>query len=223
MKPTRTIASTYIPGGSTLALQEHNGQYYLRINGTTLMSTTAFASEQELARIACEKLKNTSARIFVGGLGFGFTLRQVLELVARAAQVEVAELVPEIVEWNRAYLQDVNGKSLDDPRVKLFQKDAFEVIKNSRQVGYDAILLDVDNSPDALVQSGNARLYSRAGIAAIRNALRPGGRVVFWSANPDAAFENLLRQVFRRTESVPARAYPSAKRPTHTILVADRE
>jgi hypothetical protein len=88
---------------------------------------------------------------------------------------------------------------------------------------YHAILLDVDNSPDPLVQQGNARIYQRGGIERTRAALHIGGRVVYWSANRDAPFARSLEQVFKKVESISAKAYPKAKRFTHTLFVAERE
>ena len=55
---------------------------------------------------------------------------------------------------------------------------------------YDAILLDVDNGPDGLMRDANDRLYSRAGLAAARAALKPGGILAIWSAAPDAALRS---------------------------------
>ena len=87
---------------------------------------------------------------------------------------------------------------------------------------YDAILLDVDNSPDPLVQRGNGRLYQRRGLEIARSALRPRGIVVYWSAHPDPGFVKLLNKVFSKVEVIPAKAYPKAKRYTHTLFVATR-
>ena len=87
---------------------------------------------------------------------------------------------------------------------------------------YDVILLDVDNSPDPLVQKGNARLYKRRGLEIARAALRPRGRVVYWSAHPDRGFVKSLKQVFSKVEAIPAKAYPKAKRYTHTLFLALR-
>lgn len=226
MKPTTTLASTVTPDGATIELQEHDGQFYLRINGRALMSTTANASEQEMAVLACAGLserKNDPARILIGGLGFGFSLRRVLELVGPDASVEVVELLPEIAEWNRTFLARVNGALLEDARVRLIHGDVYDAFKNAGSgPRYDAILLDVDNSPDPLVQNRNGRIYSYSGLGMIKAALAPGGRVVFWSGNSDRGFESELRQVFAQSESVPVRAYPKAKRFAHTLFVAYR-
>lgn len=155
-------------------------------------------------------------------MGFGFSLRQVLELVAADAVVRVAELLPEVVAWNREYLSSVNGLLLDDRRVEVVVEDVFAVISRAPAGHYDAILLDVDNGPVAMVKDGNARLYQSAGFAAITHALKPGGRVTFWSASVDHAFAKRLGKAGFKVEVVPAKAWPQAKRLTHTIFVGDR-
>lgn len=222
MKITTTLASCHTPDGARLALQEHDGQHYLKIDGVQLMSTTASSSERQMADIACAKLPKRP-RILIGGLGFGFTLRRVLELCPPDVRVDVAELLPEIVDWNRSFLTHVNGQLVDDPRVRIRIRDVCELIDRAGKDRYHAILLDVDNSPDPLVQKGNARLYSRSGIARTKAALHPGGRVVFWSANRDQSFARSLEKVFKNVECMGAKAYPKAKRFTHTLFVADKD
>ncbi len=220
MKATTTLASTEAPDGSILVLQEHDGDFFMRIDGVALMSTTACASEQTMAELVCDDLESSAPHVLIGGLGFGFTLRRVLQLVPDKAQVTVAELLPVIVDWNRTHLKDVNGDLLDDARVTIEQVDVYDVLKNCPPRGFDAILLDVDNSPDPLVQDGNVRLYSNRGLRIVQAALAKHGKVVFWSANEDPKFERSLGKVFRKVEAVPAKSYPKAKRFTHMLYVA---
>jgi spermidine synthase len=222
MKPTTTLATCRTPDGTALVLQEHDGHFYLKVGGVQLMSTTASSSEQQMAELACARMPK-KPRVLIGGLGFGFTLRRVLELCPADAIVDVAELVPEVISWNREYLTSVNGLLLDDPRVRILIRDVGEIIERVGKDRYHAILLDVDNSPDPLVQKGNAKLYNRGGIARTKAALHSGGRVVFWSANPDKDFARSLERVFQNVECIGAKAYPKAKRFTHTLFVADRE
>ena len=139
------------------------------------------------------------------------------------AIVEVAELLPEVVEWNRQFLGAVNGLLLDDPRVRISVADVYQLISAAPAAHFDAILLDVDNGPIAMVQDGNARLYQAAGFAAITRALKPGGRVTFWSASPDQAFSKRLTQAGFTVEVISAKAYVQAKRCAHTIFAADRK
>ena len=222
MKITTTLATSSTPDGESLLLQEHDGHHFLKVGGVPLMSTNASSSEQQMAELACANMP-AKPRILIGGLGFGFTLRRVLELCPPEATVDVAELLPVIIDWNREFLKKVNCLLVDDPRVRIHIRDVAELIKRVGKDRYDAILLDVDNSPDPLVQKGNAGLYDKAGIALAKAALQPGGRVVYWSANQDKAFARSLGKIYRSVECIGAKAYPKAKRFTHTLFVAQRE
>lgn len=222
MKPITTLATSHTPEGVTLKLIHHDRDHYLMIGGNQLMSTDACASEQLMAELACTDMP-PRARVLIGGYGFGFTLKRVLELVPADAVVDVAELLPQILEWNRSHLHGVNGHLMDDPRVSVKLKDVFDLMDGTPANRYHTILLDVDNSPDPLVQKGNARLYARTGLARIRESLHPGGRVVFWSANQDDPFARSLQKVFKKVECIAAKSYPKAKRYCYTLFVADRD
>ncbi len=224
MKPFLTLAQARTPEDADLTLHAHDGNFFLRVNRQPLMGTNASESEKMLAQLACDRLSGKSeARVLIGGLGFGFTLRRVLELTGRNAIVHVAELLPEVVAWNREFLGTVNGLLLDDPRVQIFVEDVFQIIARAPAAQYDAILLDVDNGPVAMVHDGNARLYQAQGFAAIKRALKPGGRVTFWSASKDRAFEKRLIKAGFTVEAVAVKAYEQAKRSAHTIFVAEIE
>jgi spermidine synthase len=222
VKPSITLAETTLSDGSTLSLQMRDGHYHMRVGNHGLISTTATSSEARLAELGCEKLGMTGGkRVLIGGLGFGFTLRRVLELVPTDVQVQVAELVPEVVAWNREHLQSVNGGLVDDARVEILIDDVFTVLARADPGSYDAALLDVDNGPAALVDPGNARLYADPGLRMLSRALRVGGRAVFWSRSPDRAFMTRLTAAGFRATAVDAQAYAKAKRRTHTLFVAD--
>jgi spermidine synthase len=222
VKPFITLGQTTTPDGSTLSLQLRDGHFHMRVAGRGLISTTATSSEARLAELGCEKLAMAGdKRVLIGGLGFGFTLRRVLDLVPAGVHVQVAELVAEVVTWNREHLQCVNGGLIDDARVEILIDDVFTVIARAAPGSYDAVLLDVDNGPTALVDPGNARLYADHGLRILSRALRVGGRAVFWSRSPDRAFLTRLAAAGFCATTVDARAYPNAKRSTHTLFVAD--
>src|SRR5882757_7547377 len=110
MKPFRNLGETRTPNGSRFSLHEHNGEYFLKLNGTQLMGSNATVSELLLADLACEfRNSRPHARILIGGLGLGFSLKRVLEISAPTAIVQVAELLPEVVAWNRDLLGALNG------------------------------------------------------------------------------------------------------------------
>jgi len=193
------------------------------MNGQGLMHSSATTSELQLGELAMAQFSEQSAPcILIGGLGLGFTLKSVLEKAGAQATIQVAELIPQIVEWNRTFLSGVNGVLLNDSRVEVIVEDVWDVITRAGPARYDAILLDIDNGPTALVQKQNTRLYNRVGLQRIAAALKPGGRVAIWSARPDRAFADRLSEVGFKVEGVPAKLYPNAKRATYTIYVADK-
>jgi spermidine synthase len=75
------------------------------------------------------------------------------------------------------------------------------VIAGARDL--DAILLDVDNGPDWGSFRSNARLYTQAGLAAAREALRPGGLYAVWAGYPADGFLHALRRAGFRARVVP--------------------
>lgn len=193
----------------------------MKLNGRQLMSTTSTTSELLLAELPCKNLERVpSARVLIGGLGLGYSLRRALDFVRKDSVVEVAELLPDVVQWNRQFLRHVNGALLNDKRVKVIVGDVFAVLKQAPPASYDAILLDVDNGPTSLVQPGNSRLYDRRGFGIIKRALKPEGQVAFWSATNERFFiEQLGRAGFLASE-IPVKAHERAKRFEHVIYLA---
>ena len=95
------------------------------------------------------------------------------------------------------------------------------LIQEAEPHTYDAILMDVDNGPNAMVSAANASLYSKNGIRSICKALKNDGRLVVWSAGPDQGFEKRLEQGGLQVEAVRAKAHAGAKGPSHFLYVAD--
>ena len=151
----------------------------------------------------------------------GFTLRAALARLGPKARVTVAELVPEIVDWARGPMAALTAGGLDDPRVTLTFGDVADAIAAMRG-GCDAILLDVDNGPDGLVRAANDRLYSPAGLAVAKAALKPGGILAIWSAGSDAAFTRRLKDAGLIVDEVAVRARQNGKGPRHVIWFARR-
>jgi spermidine synthase len=180
-----------IPGGGYLTLLQCGDRYRIEFDTDELMGNSVRHSEEALATLACERLDNPQAHVLIGGLGMGFTLGAALAALPVTASVTVAELVPQVAEWARGPLAHIFGNSLSDPRLILEIVDVHDVIDRSTAL-FDAILLDVDNGPDALVQLANDRLYCNWGLRAAYAALRPGGILAIWSAYADQAFTERL-------------------------------
>ncbi|WP_293909991.1 hypothetical protein [Deinococcus sp.] len=221
-KPVTLLARTPIPGSDQeLILSRRDRDYSIQISGylSDLMNSRMHHSEDLLAEWGCAGLRDKpGARVLVGGLGMGFTLAAALAALGPDAEVTVAELVPGVVEWNRGELGSCAAYPLKDPRSTVHLGDVGELIRASK-AAYDAILLDVDNGPDAMTHAENAGLYDLAGLMAAARALRPGGVLAVWSAEKDAKFKRRLREAGYRVDERGARARPG-KGAHHTVWLA---
>ena len=216
MEPWREISRAKTETGDTFVLREKAGVYEIRCNGWDLMSNRAHASEQRMAREALAMIADRSApRILIGGLGMGFTLRAALDAAPAKARVEVAELIPDIVAWNRGPLAPLAGRPLDDARVDVRVGDVADMIGQGGP--WDVILLDTDNGPGAVMLAGNAALYAREGLARARAAVAPGGVLALWSADRSAPFEALLADEGLSWRVVETPAASGRAEPLHAI------
>ena len=220
MIPRELIATARIPGGAEMKLYRRGGDHMILVDREELMSTRMSGSEEQLSLMTADRLaRRANQRWLIGGYGMGFTLRAALGALPGDARIEVAELVPEIIDWARGPMAALTGDSLDDPRVEIRSCDVAERIAAGRST-YDAILLDVDNGPDALVRPANDRIYSPAGLAVARAALKPGGLLAIWSAGSDPRFTKALSAAGFRVDEEVVRARSNGKGPRHTIWFA---
>ena len=143
-----------------------------------------------------------------------------LKTVGVSAAVIVAELVPAVVEWNRGVLGRCAGRPIEDDRTRIHLGDVADLLKQ-RVDTFDAILLDVDNGPEAMTHSDNEWLYSRAGLQRIYEKLQPEGIVAIWSARADQAFTKRLKKTGFNVQLRTVRARPG-KGSRHTIFVAQK-
>ena len=218
--PRELIGTAAVPGGEELRLFRRGGDFMIVLDRNELMNSRMSGSEEALAVMTCERLRSRStARLLIGGYGMGFTLRAALAALGPRAELVVAELVPEIVEWARGPMADLAAGCLDDPRVRLVLGDVATSIASARG-SYDAILLDVDNGPDGLTRQENDGLYSMTGLARAKAALAPGGVLAVWSAAPDTAFARRLGHAGFQVEEVAVRARANGKGPRHVIWFA---
>jgi spermidine synthase len=222
MNPWVLLDETTVPGdGGAMKLYQRAFEFSISVGNEELMNSRMHGSEDALAELACDRVaQREQPRVLIGGLGMGFTLRAALNHLGANAEVVVAELVPAVVKWNRTHLAELADKPLEDPRTIVRESDVGLVIKE-KAGAYDAILLDVDNGPDALTHAGNDRLYTQGGVRAAQKALKPGGILGIWSAEPDASFTKRLRGAGFKVEEVSVRARKTKGR-RHTIWLAEK-
>jgi spermidine synthase len=203
-----------------MVLYQHGRDFSIKVNGQGLMHSRQHESEIDLARLGCAHLVDRKApSVLVGGLGMGYTLRQVLDMLSLHAHVVVSELLGAVVEWNREFLGELNNYPLKDERVAVRTGDIVDLISCSRN-RFDAILLDIDNGPDALTDSENRRLYGREGIRACFRALRNGGCLAVWSARQNKKFERLLMTCGFNVRCFPVPSYKGSKARSRFVWVA---
>jgi spermidine synthase len=211
------------PGEPRLVLREERGVVEIVAGHAVLLSSAALETERSFGRLATQITQDIGrpvARVLVGGLGFGATVRGVLDVVSPSAEVLVAEKFAAVERLVRGELASVEGAPLSDARVKVVITDVGDAIASPDQP-FDAILLDVDNGPEWATLRENARLYTPAALARAYQALSPGGALAVWSGYPMDAFLPRLRAAGFKPSLVPlrergrvrARAYVGTKIP----------
>ena len=196
------LARETTPHGE-IQLQRRNGAIYeIIFNGVFLMASYNAPSARALAEVVLARLPadRREVRLLVGGLGMGYTLAAALA-DSRVGRVDVVEIEPLIVAWNREHLGHLTGHPLDDPRTHLVQGDLVEYLHSTRAT-YDALLLDVDNGPGWLSVGANHRLYDAIGLQRLRQLLTPGGVLAIWASEVSPSFLQALRTAFGNADIV---------------------
>jgi spermidine synthase len=205
------VARRQTPRGE-LVLRRRGEIHEIVSNGVFLMDTSSGESERLLARVA---VANGARRVLIGGLGVGFTLAEALAAPG-VESVTVVEVEDVVVRWNRGPLAAVNGRALDDPRVRVVVDDLRSWLATCDET-FDAICLDVDNGPDWTVTESNRSLYDVDALRVLKNCLGPGGRLAVWSAAASASFAARLRSVFADVQTYEC---PAANGPPDVVWVA---
>lgn len=219
MKPLERLGEAKTPDGTVLQLYRHDGAYLIRADGVELMSTRRHLSEDKLAEVACAPLKATrGARVLIGGLGLGFTLREALRHLGPDAEVVVAELVADVIAWNANPDYALSAEAMADPRVRIVHDDVSNVLRKNVG-GFNAIMLDTDNGPEGMIMKENSRLYAVRGIANTMAALRPNGTIAYWSVGDDPDFERSLQNAGLQVKAMKVRAHATSG-PYHTLYIA---
>lgn len=204
-------------------LTQRGNDFSIHLKGVRgeLMNSRDHCSELALAELGCAHIQGMeNTKVLVGGLGMGFTLAAALKAISKSSQAVVAELVPEVIEWNKGPLGECAGRPLDDIRVQIHLGDVAELFKTG-QATYDAVLLDVDNGPEGFTHADNNNLYSIKSLQAIGQSLRPGGVLAIWSSWHDEKFSLQLKKAGFKVEAKTVRAH-KGKGSRYTIYLAGK-
>ena len=221
MKAWELLGETSAPDGTDIRLTRRAGEYVILANGKPLMSSRLHGSEEALATLGCTEARRlTRPRVLVGGLGMGFTLRAVLDVLPPPPSWSWPSSCRPLSSGIAARSPPSPAYPLRDPRVRVEVADVgFTLRANPGQ--FDAILLDVDNGPAAFTVDVNAGLYNNSGVAAAYAALCPRGTLAIWSAWEDTSSNNAFAFTDSRSKSR-GRARLKKGGPRHTIFLGHK-
>jgi len=188
----------------------------LRANGVFVMDTAETTSERALASAALD-LVDSPATVLVGGLGLGFTMREVLA-DPRVERCTVVEIEQALVDWMRDGTIPHGPAMLADQRLNVVVNDVAMAFAEADEVAYDLVLLDVDNGPGYLVHDANALLYRAPFLRDVRRVTRQA--LVIWSAATSAELEEALAEVFDEVRALPYDVRLGERSETYWLYVA---
>lgn len=182
----------------TLGVEVHE----VKLGDEFLMSSLFTAAEVELARLGLAACDTDPIHVLVGGLGLGYTAMAAME-DPRVARMVVVDAIAPVIDWHRRDLLPDTAGLAADPRTSLVLGDFFRLMARDEPVAegaperYDAILLDIDHSPDHVLHPDHAAFYTRDGLSALLHHLTPHGVFALWSDDPpEERFAELLAGVF---------------------------
>ncbi len=184
--------------------------FEIKLGEEFLMSSLFTASEIALAELGLAELAGESLEVIVGGLGLGYTAQAALR-DSRVASLTVVEYLEAVIAWHQEGLLPLGPELTADPRCRFLQGDFFALASgqsgfDSENPGhrYDAILLDIDHSPEALLDARSESFYRPEGLRALARHLKPGGVFGLWSNDaPDDRFTERLAGVFAEAKAAP--------------------
>ncbi len=172
----------------------------IKLGEEFLMSSMFTASEEALANLALDNLSGKKLDVAVGGLGLGYTARSVLRH-ANVNSLIVVDALEAVIDWHVSGLLPLGPELTNDPRCRFVHDDFFKMAISDKGFGkhLDAILVDIDHSPDFHLNKANAHFYLSDNLAKMATHLKPGGIFALWSdALPDDRFTARLDGVFAK-------------------------
>lgn len=203
--------------------------YEIKLGDEFLMTSLFTASEIALAKLGMSACPDQQLDVVVGGLGLGYTAQAALDFPLLGSLLVVEFLQP-VIDWHQAGILPMGQAVADDPRCRLVHGDFFAMAAG--EDGFDpewpgrrfnAILVDIDHSPDALLDARSTSLYHPAGLERLRRHLKPDGVFGLWSDDAtDPQFLHRLQDVFSEAWAEPVTfANPLTGRPfTQTVYLA---
>ncbi len=168
------------------------------LDGEFLMSSYHTDSERALASRAIEwHGGGDDLRVLVGGLGLGYTAHEALAAPS-VCEVEVVERLGAVIDWLDQGLLPLAPALQAADHLRVVDGDIFARLLGPRADArpWDVVAIDVDHSPDELLDPRHRPFYTADGLRLARAHLGPSGVLAIWSSADSDAFEAQLRKVF---------------------------
>jgi len=181
-------------------LLQNRDVFEVKLGDEYLMSSLFTEAERQLATLGLSPLEG-EMDVVIGGLGLGYTAAEALKdkMVSRLL---VIDLFQAVIDWHHARLVPLAEVLTSDPRCELRQGDFFALARtgfdaDAPERKFDAVLLDIDHSPEHFLNETNKAFYTSEGLASVRSQIKPGGCFALWSDDPGSdVFTEQLRQAF---------------------------
>ncbi len=203
--------------------------FEIKLGDAFLMSSLFTASETALGRLGAAAAPGNDLAIVVGGLGLGYTAQAVLA-DERVGSLIIVEMLEPVIDWHRTGLLPLGPQLTGDPRCRIIEGDFFALARGDTGFDpdkpgrrFDAILVDIDHSPDAFLDARSTSFYQSEGLKSVAAHLKPGGVFGLWSNDlPDPRFTGRLSGIFARAWAEPVTFHnPLQDKPyTQTVYLA---
>lgn len=196
----------------------HGGDdiYEIKLGHEYLMSSLFTESEQQLGKMAMEAVQGESLDVVVGGLGLGYTARAALEDM-RIQELIVVDMLDAVIDWHKRGLLPLGRELCNDKRCRFVSGNFFTLSSSTGGFDpekphrlFDAIILDIDHSPEEFLDPDNAVFYTSEGLNNMIQKIKPGGVFALWSNNPpDSRFTKHLSDIFAEANATEIRFFNS--------------
>ena len=180
--------------------------YEVKLNEDFLMSSLFHEAEVALTDLGLDGLSGDALDIVVGGLGLGYTAAAAMKY-SQVARMTVVEALAPVIDWHQRELVPNGALLSNDDSCRYVNADFFALARGDGfdpdEAGhqFDAILLDIDHTPDALLNPAHGDLYTVEGLTRLRAFLKPGGVFAMWSNDaPEKGFMDILSHVFSEVQ-----------------------
>lgn len=220
MIPLQTLSQTSGLDGRTIELRQRGAVFYLYLDRYPLISSQGSACEDFMVIKATEHVsQRRKPRILLDGLGLGSLLQKVLQSLRQRAEIHVGESSAELLEWHQTLLGPEARSLITDERVTL-EPTGTENCLAQKPDFFDTVVFDLDFSVTPFLRKSRSPRECQTKLALVRQALRPGGRIVMRSIESEPAVVRVLQDWEIRFEEHWVSPSKAGKGRRQCILVA---